>query len=293
MTSAARATSVPKVRRPGFGFEGLPRRWLRGRLGDSHVANAANLLFPAGERFFVRSVRHYLEGLGDATLRRRVAALIGQEARHGLEHEEFFAALEAQGYDLAAFLQRYQRLAYEGIEPRTSPILRLATTAALEHCTAVLATLALRDGVLDAADVRARRLLLWHAAEEIEHRSVAFDVLEAVDPRYRTRLRGFLMALLVLHGFWVLGFLHLIQQDVAREGWPVVRELLTGAADSSVRRRLLRGVPLLLRYLRRDFHPDDEQEADALARAYLAEAEEGRWSERPRRPDGALAGAPA
>lgn len=292
------AAPIPQVRRPGFAFDGLPRRWLEGRLGDTHLANSVNLLFPAGERFFVRSVRRYLDRIAEPRLRQRIAAFTGQEARHGLEHERLFAALEAQGYELASFLARYQHLGYQRMELAFGPEARLAATAALEHATAVLATLALRDGMLDGADPRARALLFWHAAEEIEHRSVAFDVLQEVDPRYRTRLLGFALALIGLEGFWLLAFLHLVRQDAAREGWGrVLAEVLRDGVTLFARKPgMLGGAVAFLRFLRPGFHPDRE-DGYALARDYLAGAQQGRWAERPAAPraarEPALAGAGA
>ena len=279
---------VPQVRRPGFSFADLPRRWLGGRLA-THQVNAANLLFPAGERFFCRSVAHYLPQVS-ADLRRRAGGLLGQEARHGLEHEAFFRALEAQGYELQGWLERYERLAYGRIEGATGPALHLATTSALEHYTAVLAVLALRDGLLDDADERARALLFWHAAEEIEHRSVAFDVLQEVDPRWTLRLAGFLMALATLNGFMTWGHVHLLRQEAAREGWPsVLRDLARDLLDPGPRRGLWRAVPMLLDYLRPGFHPD-QAEGYEQARDYLERAARGEWATRapwaPASPDG-------
>ncbi|HBP20652.1 MAG TPA: metal-dependent hydrolase [Planctomycetes bacterium] len=262
------APVIPRVRKPGFRFQGLPRRWLGGRL-DTHVVNAANLIFPAGEQFFCRSIRAHLDRVGPE-LRRRAAALIGQEARHGLEHEGFFAALEEQGLELESWLERYQALAYGRIEPAFSPEVRLATTAALEHFTACLARLVFEEGLVDDADPRARRLLYWHAAEEIEHRDVAFDLLQAVDPRYRTRLAGFGLGVLLLNGFLLSGSWHLIRQEARLIGWRrVAAEALRELADPGPRRSLPRVIPAALAFLRPGFHPEEGPGREAAAR-YLA-----------------------
>jgi predicted metal-dependent hydrolase len=58
----------------------------------------------------------------------------------------------------------------------------LAITAALEHYTASIAETVLkhRDIYMKECREDMRQMFLWHAAEEIEHKSVAFDVFKDV-----------------------------------------------------------------------------------------------------------------
>ena len=67
-------------------------------------------------------------------------------------------------------------------EENLSPLARLAATVALEHLTAILAAALLdgRSGSLAGADPRVAELWRWHAVEETEHKSVAFDVYAVV-----------------------------------------------------------------------------------------------------------------
>jgi hypothetical protein len=204
------------VRNPKFDFSAVPRRWLLKSRVASSIANGANLLFPAGERFFIRSVRHYLPELdanADADLIADVRAFFQQEGRHAGAHEHAFEVLRAQGYDVDTFLRFYQAVAFGALEKVAPAKLRLAATVACEHFTAVLAEAALTDGVMQHADPVMRDLLLWHAIEEIEHRAVAFDVLQRVDSSYALRMAGLAMAGSMLGGFWTLGTMWLLFQD--------------------------------------------------------------------------------
>jgi predicted metal-dependent hydrolase len=57
----------------------------------------------------------------------------------------------------------------------------VAATAATEHFTAILAEhLLSHPQSLEGAEPRLRTMWLWHASEEAEHRSVAFDVYRAL-----------------------------------------------------------------------------------------------------------------
>ena len=256
-----------------FDFAKVPRHWLGGNVVGTHIANGVNLLFPAGERFFVRSVKHYMDRIDDEHLQARVRGFFGQEGRHAKEHDGFNRILEEQGYDVDRFLALYERIAYGIIEKTTPPHLRLAATAACEHFTAILAENALRMRFLDIADSRMRALLLWHAAEEIEHRDVAYDVLMAIDPRYSTRAIGMAIGATCLAGFWLAGTLHLLEQERKRDGLGVIRKHMRDLRAHRRRfgKRKPVFVPGIREYLRRDFHPS-KNPIDDLAREYLAQA---------------------
>ena len=51
-----RAASFP-VRRMNFDFNDVPEYWMNGSAGLTHFMTALSALFPAGEKFFIDSVR--------------------------------------------------------------------------------------------------------------------------------------------------------------------------------------------------------------------------------------------
>lgn len=252
------------VRRMGFSFEGLPRHWFGGDVFRTHFVNGLHVVFPAGERFFIRSVRHYEKQLPD-DLRERVRFFYGQESQHQVEHRRAFAALEAEGLEVDTYLKWYERVAYDVIEPKVSPEMRLAVTAALEHYTATLATAAFNDVVLSEAHPSMQDLLRWHAAEEIEHKAVAYDVLQFVDPRYTTRVAGFVIGTGVLAFFWGAGIAHFLKQEPGGV-WGNLGSNSSVIAGGKLKQLFVAG----LDYLRPDFHPDQHDDR-GVAAAYLAE----------------------
>ena len=267
---AARPARTITPRSPDLGFDAVPRYWMARSALATQISNGVNLLFPAGERFFVRSVRHYLDQLDDDALRAQVKGFFGQEGRHARAHERQFEALRAQGYDVDGFLAFYEPLLAR-IEAMAPAELRLSVTVALEHYTAIMAHGALTDPQLaEAMHPAMARLLKWHAAEEIEHKSVAFDVLAAVNPSYRLRLAGMGVATLGLAAFWIGSTSYLLLQD-QRAG-----RSLRGhdvAVMQTRERSIVRDVFAagLRAYLRRDFHPNEVDDY-ALAAQFLAES---------------------
>jgi uncharacterized protein len=279
------------VRAPRLGFAGVPRHWFANSAAATHVVNGVNLLFPAGERFFVRSVLRYVSQLdeqGRKDLVARARGFFGQEGRHAGAHEKFFDTMRDQGYEIDRFLARYDRIAYRFIEKNSPHALSLAVTVACEHFTAILAEDALRDdaAILEHAHPELRRLLAWHAVEELEHKSVAFDVLAAVHPSYALRMAGLAMATACLGGFWVAATKELLEQDglTLRDAARDLARLRMNPrkrakgrdaeriGQSIGYRVFLRGI---LEYAKPSFHPDDKDHRPLIERTLAELTKEG------------------
>lgn len=256
-----RAFPLPTLR------AGIPRHWLGGSALMTHLANGVNLLFPAGERFFVRSVRHYLKQIADdPALVAQVKGFAGQEGHHARAHEEVFELLEAQGYKVRPFLAVYEKIAYGVLEPMFPPAYRLATTAAAEHFTAVMAENFLNEAADAPIHDAMKRLFAWHACEEIEHRAVAFDVFQRVDGRYSVRMAGLGMATLLLSGFWIGGMLYLLSQEEAPR--KAAKRELGGMKDHNPFGQRVFG-RAIREYTRRDFHPSHAKHLDEMAEHWI------------------------
>ena len=259
------------VRRPGFAFgSDIPRAWLAGNVVATHFFNGLNLVFPDGERFFIEAVRDHLDELDDEALKRQVKGFFGQEGRHAHEHERYFEALEAQGYEIRSFLRRFER--FSRLSTRWLPkSLRLSMTAGAEHYTAVLGGFVFDDPLIDQAHPTMRQLIVWHATEEVEHKAVAYDVLQATSPSYALRVVGFALATLSLLGWAAIGTRMLMRQDL-RSGRVTRQERKTAVEGLREfrRRDLGRLRDSIRRYLRRDFHPNEVDDL-GLAHAKLAE----------------------
>lgn len=166
------------------------RRWAGGDAFRTAFFNALSMSFPVGEQFFIDSVRAGLQRLPEdrrEALAAEVQGFIGQEATHRRIHALFNAQLAAQGHVNTwepRALKRLRRL--DGLDVRH----HVAATAATEHLTAILAEFLLeRPQALEGAEPRLRTLWSWHAAEESEHRSTAFDLYRALGGNERWRRR--------------------------------------------------------------------------------------------------------
>ncbi|MGI8763208.1 MAG: metal-dependent hydrolase [Ilumatobacteraceae bacterium] len=269
-------TSTPErmvpTRRISFekSLQDVPKHFAAdGDLITSHLAAALSAVFPDGEDFFVRSVRHFRDQVMDPELKRQVAGFIGQEALHGREHRAFNDRLAELGFPTKQ-VERIIKKVIAIRERLLSPKSNLAATAAYEHFTATLAELLLTSEEARAlfGHEEVKNLFLWHALEESEHKAVAFDVYKAAGGSERMRV----VTMKLLRLTFVLGI-----------AVQVTAALLLDRATyrrGNLRRswRRLRRSPVVNRkvwdqlreYDRPDFHPDD-RDTTALVERWRVE----------------------
>lgn len=232
-----------------------PRHWAGGDAFRTAFLNALSFSFPVGEQFFIDAVKQGVERLESAARERfaeEVRGFIGQEATHRRVHQRFNAQLQAQGYVNVWEGRIRHRIATRlaGRDARAW----VGATAATEHFTAIFAEYLLtRPQVLAGAEPRLRDLWLWHASEESEHRSTAFDLYRALGGNETWRRRLYL----IVSWNFATDLLRQTLHNLWRDGhwW---RPATWGGAW-----RLLLGRDGLLRatwgpwraYLRPDFHP--------------------------------------
>lgn len=261
-----------RVRRIRFRYDTLAsgpaaapkRHYVQGDLVMSHVVAVLSALFPEGEDFFVRSVRHYADQISDPALSTAIAGFTGQELTHGRQHRELNDRLAQMGYPTRR-VDRRTRTGLARLQRWTVPRYRLAVTAALEHYTATLAETLLSDPVARdvLGDSEVRSVLLWHALEESEHKAVAFDTYRAVGGTERMRI---LAMVITSFGFLGVVALHTTLSMLAdRATYHPVR-LIRSLAALRHSPFLTRSVMRRLRdYTRIGFHPDDHDNTALLA----------------------------
>jgi len=214
--------------------------------------NALSLQFPAGEQHFIDSVRLYQERISDPKLRAEIRGFVGQEALHRREHRAYNDALRVRGYAVDALEQRFAR--HMTWVAKQTPARQLAGTCGGEHYTAVLANAILSDPeLMSGATPAMSRLWRWHAIEETEHKSVAFDVYRECVGDERLRRVVFLFVTWNFLKFTFLNTCSLLKTE--GKLWSP-GTWLGGLAFLWGRKGLVRRcLPEFLAFFRKDFHP--------------------------------------
>ncbi|MGU3311599.1 metal-dependent hydrolase [Acinetobacter sp. M5A5_2a] len=268
-----RAGASFPVRRMNFDFNDVPEYWMNGSAGLTHFMTALSALFPAGEKFFidsVRAVRYHPSIKDDKELQKEISAFIGQEAMHTQEHVNFNASAQKFGHDVEA-LEKFTNTAIQTaiqafvkiVKPfgLTKEMVDLTATTALEHFTATIASQLLVNKHIQElmTDETMSTMWYWHAIEENEHKAVAFDVYEGVFGKgvkaYALRTSSLVFAMTLIFLIQSSFVLRLLKQDkklnldelsvIYKYAYSPSKGIITGMAKE------------MLAYFKPGFHPND------------------------------------
>lgn len=224
--STTQGSLIP--RKVQFDWSQTPLEWIPGQPFASHFINEINMILPAGEFWFCRLYNQALPYVKDQKLREDVQMFIRQEAMHARAHGGAIADyLKAHGVETERNTKIMEWLFEElladdplGIKTpkflqKQWLVFRLGIIAAVEHMTCVLGNYALDNHQWDqvGADAVLLDLLRWHGAEEVEHRSVAFDLYKHLGGGYVSRYYLSSIVVPLVLGLWVDGAAHLMNQD--------------------------------------------------------------------------------
>ncbi len=243
--------------------------WNSGGTHWTSFLNTLSIFFPAGERFFIQSIRNYRDQITDPQLKKAVAAFIGQEAFHTREHEDYNIAMAEAGLGVEKMEKAVEEL-LDFAQKRLPKPMQLAVTVSLEHLTALMAELVLVDDhFFKGSDARYHALWQWHAMEETEHKGVAYDVYNQVvgtgAKAYAIRTGTFLAANVI---FWSLFYRYYFKVMKAQnehlnlKGWMKSFNYQFGRSGM-----LSRMLPEWLDFFRPSFHPWDKNNSHHLQRA--------------------------
>ena len=199
--------------------EQIDRHWLNGDAILSRYFDSFSIAFPEAERMMIDTVRDMGSELSDETLKSEAKAFIFQEAQHSLVHANYNQYIRKQGVDLnplEAFISRWLRWARMNMSLKT----RCGMGAGIEHFTTLIAEHFIASGVLQKGDPKMRALWEWHALEELEHRSVLFDVYtKGASGGYIRRILIFIVGLVFVHHMSMKCTYAMLQADGYTKNW--------------------------------------------------------------------------
>ena len=269
MNAATTHDSALQVRKPDIAPEAGAFVW--SKTAEFAIAyNGYSAIIPAVEYYLNNVMREVSAKVAasDPAFRDELVTFIKQEAMHSRLHEVFNKRLAAM--QIAGLQELIDEMkTHLAMLLRTRPLAFNAAYCAGFESIATYAALYLYtqcDEYFDGADAHGANLLLWHVAEEFEHRSVCHDAFDHVSGSYVARLHGLVYALLhVWHGLRrgeVLVLKHYTRDMPEAERKAAIRR-----SNRLLRRKALFLAPKLLKVFLPRYHPSQTPMPERITRA--------------------------
>lgn len=137
--------------------------------------NAMSLLLPYLEPYGIRAFKQALPLIKNPTLKNSMQLFIKQEAQHYQQHQRYNEVVRkrypgVEKFELEIKAQFDSFLADKDLK------FNIAYIEGFESLTSGMSIVALDHGMCSRAQGEAGDLFRWHFCEEVEHRTIAFDV---------------------------------------------------------------------------------------------------------------------
>lgn len=181
-----------QVRRVRFDLAGndVPFNWQPERPAFAMQCNLITFFAPGFEKFIVDATREALPLIRDPKTVEEANAYLRQEAQHSAAHMSHFRALARRWPGLQETMEQVVA-SFENLTATKPLAWRLGYAAVIEATFTPYFKVFLdhEDKLFRPGDERVASLFIWHFVEEIEHRSSALMVYDAVHDSYPYRLK--------------------------------------------------------------------------------------------------------
>ncbi len=183
------------VRRMRFEYpQGLDPVIIEGHPEDSFTHVALSLLLPYLEPYLIRSMRGARPRVTDPRLVADLDLFNAQEGQHYKQHIVFNEAVRIPGETRVRELEAELEADYQRFTKERSLRWNLAYAEGFEAFTLAMTRFSFEVRAFERIVPAVRDLFQWHLMEEMEHRTVAFEVYNHVSGGYFFRLRVGLFA---------------------------------------------------------------------------------------------------
>lgn len=174
--------STLKVRKLPFSFdESTPFQWQPSNPKFATFLNQLSFFAVAFERYVIKALRDAIPMIEDEEVRVEAQLFLEQEAQHSLAHKLHVDCLIKKYPGLKeAFSKSCQH--YDNLYKRETTHFHLSYIANLEATFAPMLTFVInhKEDLFSKGNIKVSSLFIWHAIEEIEHRSSAYVIYNEV-----------------------------------------------------------------------------------------------------------------
>lgn len=177
------------VRRIDFDFpDDIEPVFIDGQPEESYGLIGFSLLLPYLEPYLIRTMNVAKKRVTDPELLKDIERFNAQEGQHYRQHRRFNDVIRKNGFERLPELEAKLEADYRRFSETKSLNFNLAYAEGFEAMTTGMARLAFETKSLEKMHPAVCHLFTWHLIEELEHRTVAFDVYDHVCGSYPYRV---------------------------------------------------------------------------------------------------------
>jgi predicted metal-dependent hydrolase len=189
---------------------GKPVEWGKPDSFVTAIMCALSMSFPGGEDFFIDSLQRGFADLSPQ-LKEKWKSEIDRFCKEEMNHSRAHVIHNQKNIDTYGFVNNWSTRTARRVARIKGKNSRhyVASTAAIEHLTTILACWVLQNQhILDNADPATKKLWVWHAVEEINHRKVAIDLYRDLDGSEEWRIKW-------MRAMYILNLIELVRQTTS------------------------------------------------------------------------------
>lgn len=161
---------------------------------SSCYLNAISLILPYLEPYVIRSMKQALPLVSNNDLRNNMELFIKQEAQHFQQHQRYNEVVRKHYLGVEEFEIKIKN-DYASFFENKNTKFNIGYVEGFEALTTGMSIIALDGGMCSRADGTAGDLFRWHFCEEVEHRTLAYDVYHDLYKGYwhRAKMTAFVL----------------------------------------------------------------------------------------------------
>jgi hypothetical protein len=165
--------------------------WNAGSPTVSYFTLGLSLYLPYLEPYIIKALRSATHLVKDDDVLEKIDKFCRQEAQHYKQHEKFNKLIHERDYPGLAEIEAQCKAEFDDWLENKPMQYNVGFVEGFESYTTQGAVAALNSGGLNSKNVdqQIADLFRWHLTEEIEHRTVAFDVYEHIYGDYLYRVK--------------------------------------------------------------------------------------------------------
>lgn len=199
-------------------------------------------------------MNQFKDDIDNPELKEAINEFIKQEAIHRVVHKAHGDWLESNGYPAREIELQSQRNLEKALKLNKDTW--LIFTVCLEHLTTVFAEHFLKYGQHDKMHPHFRKMWIWHAIEELEHTTVATDLLTYLNIKPNLiRFYSTVLSATLLYNIFI-GTLTLLKAEKQLWKWRTLKDAVVFFFNP--KHGFHKILKPYFRIMKKDFHPKDQ-----------------------------------